>query len=149
MTLPRKKFKDLEIQNFFKLLKINSISSWEDAMIVHLQNYLKKYDGELAQYPLKNLLFSYEKIDYTKPLVLIDVHIDEVGLAVANISKNGMIKVLNYGGIDYKTLLTNRFVLYNEKNECFYGTCSTVPPHCQNKVTTFKNINDLVFWFWI
>ena len=148
MTLPRKNFKEVEIQNFFKLLKINSISSWEDAMIIHLQNHLKKYDGVLSQHPLKNLLFSYEKIDYKKPLVLIDAHIDEAGLAVANILKNGMIKVLNYGGIDFKTLFTNRFVLYNEKNtESFYGTCSTVPPHCQNKVVKFKDINDLIFDF--
>lgn len=147
MILSKKNFKDKEIQNFWKLLKINSISSWEDAMIVYLQNHLKEYDGELTQQPLKNLLFSYEKIDYTKPLVLIDAHIDEVGLAVANILKNGMIKVLNYGGIDCKTLLTNRFVLYNEKNKSFYGTCSTVPPHCQNKVAKFTNINDLVFDF--
>lgn len=68
-------------------------------------------------------------------------HMDEVGLMIQRITKNGIIKVVNVGGIDISTLISQRVEYINEKAEKFIGIVMSSSPHIEN--TKIKSIDDI------
>lgn len=76
-----------------------------------------------------------------KPHVLIDAHIDQIGLIVTYITEDGFLKISGCGGIDRRLLLAQQVaVLGREK---IYGVICSVPPHLsgdEKKVPEFSDI---------
>lgn len=64
---------------------------------------------------------------YAENTILLDAHIDRIGLVVTDIDENGFVKVDKCGGIDLRTLLDTRVVL--QKNPKIVGTICCMPPH--------------------
>ncbi len=62
--------------------------------------------------------------------ILIAAHIDEVGLMVKHISKEGFINFVKIGGIDDRVLLGQRVVIKSKKGDVF-GIIGSKPPHLQ------------------
>ena len=65
--------------------------------------------------------------DESKPLLLLDAHIDRIGLVVTYIEDDGFLKVSKCGGIDRRTLLAQTVTIYGK--EPVKGIISTLPPH--------------------
>ena len=148
MSVKNKYFSAPEMQILNHLLTVISPSSHEDEIVNVISDYLKDYRGVIHQSVLKNLYFSFAPLSKTKPIVLFDAHCDEVGFGVKSITPNGYIKVLNYGGIDFRTLLGGRYVLINQKQQIFNGAIANVPPHLQRKLKiSVKSIDELLFDF--
>lgn len=59
--------------------------------------------------------------------IMIDAHIDQVGLIVTDITENGFIRFSNVGGIDRRLLPAQQVVVHGKKN--IKGAVSSVPPH--------------------
>lgn len=59
--------------------------------------------------------------------ILLDAHIDSIGLIVTDINENGFVKVDKCGGIDIRTLQDSK--LYLQKNREITGTVCCLPPH--------------------
>ncbi|MCL1822938.1 MAG: M20/M25/M40 family metallo-hydrolase [Oscillospiraceae bacterium] len=63
------------------------------------------------------------------PLLLLDAHIDEVGLIVNFIDEKGFLKVSGVGGIDRRVLPAAQVTVWG-KEPC-KGVICTLPPHAQ------------------
>lgn len=64
--------------------------------------------------------------------IIIDAHLDRIGLIVTDIDKNGFVKVDKCGGTDIRTLLDTEFILQNNPSLC--GVVCCMPPHlCDGK----------------
>ncbi len=61
---------------------------------------------------------------------LIAAHIDEIGLMVKYISKEGFINFVKIGGIDDRVLLGQRVIIKGKKGDVF-GIIGSKPPHLQ------------------
>lgn len=59
--------------------------------------------------------------------ILIDAHIDEVGLVVTDIDDNGFIKFANHTGIDDKILPASTVTVLGKR--VLIGVVATLPPH--------------------
>lgn len=59
--------------------------------------------------------------------LMLDAHIDRVGLVVANIDDNGFIGVGKCGSPDLRTLLAQSVTIHGKKD--VFGVISTLPPH--------------------
>lgn len=70
-----------------------------------------------------------DKFDETKPYIVFDAHMDEVGLMVQSFKANGHISVVTLGGWDLRNLLSQRFKIINNKNEEILAVVASVPPH--------------------
>ncbi|MBQ8959977.1 MAG: M20/M25/M40 family metallo-hydrolase [Ruminococcus sp.] len=73
-----------------------------------------------------------------KPHLVLDAHIDQIGMIVTGISDDGFVKVDSLGGIDRRLLPTQQVLIYGERQ--IPGVFSTLPPHLAqggNKVMTF------------
>lgn len=59
--------------------------------------------------------------------ILLDAHIDQIGLAVTNIDDDGFLRVTNVGGIDRRTMPGTRVTVFG--SEPVTGVVCVLPPH--------------------
>lgn len=63
----------------------------------------------------------------TENSIMIDAHIDQIGLIVTDITENGFIRFSNVGGVDRRLLPAQRVVIHGKDK--IWGVVSSVPPH--------------------
>lgn len=74
--------------------------------------------------------------------LVLDAHIDQIGMIVTYITDDGFIKVGNLGGIDRRLLAAQQVVIHGKKE--ITGVICSVPPHLSNgesKVLSFDDIS--------
>ena len=80
--------------------------------------------------------------DPNKPLLLLDAHIDRIGLIVTYVNDDGFLKVGQCGGIDRRTLLAQTVTIYGK--EPVKGIISTLPPHVAKDSGKAAKLDDIV-----
>ena len=78
------------------------------------------------------------------PKIMLAAHMDEVGLMVKTITKNGFIQFSKMGGIDDRILLAQRVILCTKKGP-LSGIIGSKPPHIQKeeerkKIITYDDL---------
>ena len=63
------------------------------------------------------------------PRILIDAHMDEIGMYITDILDGGFVRVVNVGGLDTRILSAARVVIYGKKK--IIGVIGATPPHLQ------------------
>ncbi len=63
------------------------------------------------------------------PKILIDTHLDEIGMIVTDIKESGFLTVTNIGGVDTRILQASDVVIYGDKT--IFGVVGATPPHLQ------------------
>lgn len=78
-----------------------------------------------------------------KPHLLLDAHIDQIGMIVTDLTEDGFLKVGNIGGLDRRLMPAQKVRIYGK--ETLIGTVSTLPPHLTSgKEQSVPKITDLV-----
>ncbi|MGN0498069.1 MAG: M42 family peptidase [Acutalibacteraceae bacterium] len=90
-----------------------------------------------------NLIAEFGKTD-AKYSIMLDAHIDQIGLIITHIDSNGFVKASPCGGIDRRVLQAERFTILGDKPvSCI---CCSTPPHLssgnEEKAVTADNL-----WF--
>ena len=62
------------------------------------------------------------------PKILLDAHMDEIGMYVTEILEGGFLRVINIGGIDTGILQASDVIIYG-KEERLFGVIASTPPH--------------------
>ena len=76
-----------------------------------------------------------------KRRILLDAHIDQIGMVVTSITEDGFVTVGNVGGIDRRLLPAQRVHLHGR--ECIDGVVCAMPPHLTSgdeKVLQFEDV---------
>lgn len=73
--------------------------------------------------------------------ILLDAHLDQIGMVVRAIDEKGFLLIDKVGGVDLR-VLTGAEVIVHGKNELFGVICS-VPPHLQKKGDDTKDTLDI------
>lgn len=63
--------------------------------------------------------------------LMLDAHLDEIGLVVTGITEEGFVKAAAVGGLDQRLLLASEVVLHGKEE--VYGIFSATPPHLQSE----------------
>lgn len=80
--------------------------------------------------------------DPSKKTLLLDAHIDQIGLIVTYLREDGFLKVAPVGGIDIRTLPAQTVTIHGK--EKIKGIISTLPPHVQTDEKKAVKIEDTV-----
>lgn len=97
----------------------------EKAAVEVAKKYLEEY-GKTYTDKLGNLIC---EIDGKGKGILLDAHIDRVGLIVTSITPEGFLHVGFCGGIDERTLLAQQVTVHSDKE--IKGVIISTPPHLQ------------------
>jgi endoglucanase len=111
-----------------KLSEAHGIPGSEDEVREIMEGELKKY-CEVEIDKLGNLI---AKKGNGKKKVMLASHMDEIGLMVKHIDKNGFIRFTTLGGFFDQTLLNQRIFIHAKKGK-ISGVIGSKPPHLMKK----------------
>lgn len=134
-----------------KYTQLNGISGNEFLIKKEIrQAFLSLFDEEtenkleIIEDKLGSIALVVEPPKYDKTIGFF-AHQDEVGLMVKNITKEGLVEVVNIGGININSLISQRVSFVNSKNEKYIGVVLSKSPHLgDNKL---DSINDIKIHF--
>ncbi|MGN0502763.1 MAG: M42 family peptidase [Ruminococcus sp.] len=109
----------------FNLCSASGVSGSEEPAVNAAKKYLEKF-VEVSIDSNGNLFAVLGNFNAEKT-ILLDAHIDRIGLIVTGIDNNGFVKVDKCGGIDIRTLQDSSLVL--QSNPELIGTVCCMPPH--------------------
>ena len=124
-----------------ELLSINAVSGSEEGAYNYLTNILRNYTTSIET-KNGNIIAHFGNRTADKPHVLIDAHIDQIGMICTYIMEDGFIKFSNIGGLDLRIMLAQQVIIHGKED--VYGVISSVPPHLSSgKSNEVKEISDL------
>lgn len=109
----------------FDLCRAFGVSGSEEPAVATARRYLNEFAETSTD--CNGNLFAVLGNKNASKTILLDAHIDRIGLIVTGIDENGFVKVDKCGGIDVRTLQDSRLVLQN--NPEIIGTVCCMPPH--------------------
>jgi endoglucanase len=114
-----------------KLSNACGVTGREEEVRSLMKNLLKPLVDEVKEDKLGNVI-GVKKGKKNAPRVMLAAHMDEIGLLVKTISKEGFIQFAKMGGIDDRILLAQNVIVYTEK-EPLHGIIGSKPPHIQKE----------------
>ncbi|RLF31348.1 MAG: M42 family peptidase, partial [Thermoplasmata archaeon] len=108
-----------------RLSNAHSTSGYETSVREIIKEELEGHVDEIRIDTLGNIIAVREG---TSPAVMLAAHMDEIGLMVQSIDKNGFIRFVKLGGWYDATLLNSRVVLHGNNGD-IYGVIGSRPPH--------------------
>ena len=112
-----------------KLLCVSGVSGHEKEVAGIMQQELKKSCDEVAVDNFGNVIGRKGK---SGKKIMLAAHMDEIGLMVKHVSKEGCINFIKIGGIDDRILLGQRVVIKTKKGDVL-GIIGSKPPHLQKE----------------
>jgi endoglucanase len=126
-----------------KLSNACGVAGREEEVRSLMKTFLKPYVDEVREDKLGNVI-GVKKGKKNALKVMLAAHMDEIGLLVKTISKDGYLQFTKIGGIDDRILLAQKVIVYTEKGP-LHGIIGSKPPHIQKeeerkKVLTYDEL---------
>ncbi|MDE6424884.1 MAG: M20/M25/M40 family metallo-hydrolase [Ruminococcus sp.] len=125
-------------ETLFKLSETAGASGNEKNVSEKALEMLKKYcpDAEIKN----GNVIGHLGVKNDRPSLVLDAHIDQIGMIVTYITEDGFIKVGNLGGIDRRLLPAQPVIIHGKKD--VKGVICSVPPHLSDsgEVPSFNDI---------
>jgi tetrahedral aminopeptidase len=118
-------------QNLEKLSNAQGVTGRENQIRELLAEMLKPVCDEIKVDRMENII-AVKKGKSGAPKIMLAAHMDEVGLMVKNITKEGFIQFTKMGGIDDRILAAQKVVVFTKK-EAYPGIVGAKPPHIQKE----------------
>ncbi|MBR6669396.1 MAG: M20/M25/M40 family metallo-hydrolase, partial [Ruminococcus sp.] len=88
-----------------------------------------------------NVIGKFGSFSDNRPHILLDAHIDQVGMIVTYITDEGFIKIGNVGGLDRRLLPAQQVTIHGSKQ--IKGVICSVPPHLTKGKSSVLKIEDV------
>jgi endoglucanase len=110
-----------------KFSAMTGVAGREDAVAAYARELLAPY-GEVTVNALGSVLCAVKKPAEGGAHMLLDAHMDEIGLVVTFIDESGFLRVAQAGGVDQR-LLSAAPVTVHAKDGALPGVVCSTPPH--------------------
>lgn len=110
-----------------KIIEAPGISGYEKEISNIMQEELKKSCDDVQIDNFGNVI---AKKGQGKKKIMLAAHMDEIGLMVKHIIKEGYVYFIKVGGIDDRVLPGQRVIIKSAKGDCM-GIIGAKPPHLQ------------------
>jgi putative aminopeptidase FrvX len=130
-------------ENLEKLSNACGVTGREEEVRTLMIKLIKPYADEIKVDRLENVI-AIKKGKKNKPKIMLAAHMDEVGLMVKNVTKDGFLKFAKMGGIDDRILLAQKVIVHTQKGP-LQGIIGSKPPHIQKeeerkKIVTYDKL---------
>jgi len=124
------------------LFDLAGVSAYEKNIRNYMRNYMEKFNNFEIKTDRLGSIFAYKKSKIENaPRVMVAGHMDEVGLIVAGITNEGMLKLVNVGGLNGEVFISQVLNVYTKKG-VIKGVVGAIPPHLKKEQNT--QISDLI-----
>lgn len=110
-----------------KLSEASGVSGYEGEVSNIIKESFNGLVDDISSDNLGNLICLKKGKNPKGRKIMLAAHMDEIGLMVKDIDKNGFIRFTNIGGIDQRTLLCQEVIIHGR--EKVYGIIGVKPPH--------------------
>lgn len=122
-----------------KLCNLSGVSGGEVNVANYVGELLNKIFDKVTKDRLGNIIaFKKGKGGVENKKIMIAAHMDEIGLMVKGINKEGFLHFIKIGGIDVRTLLAQEVIVHGKKD--ILGIIGAKPPHLQKSDEHKKSI---------
>ncbi len=128
---------------FEDLVNLPGIAGQEHQVREYLKNEYSKYTDEIIQDKLGSIFAVKKSKKENAPVVMLAGHMDEVGAIVKGITKEGLIKMINLGGMSYETFVGTQMEVIINENERIRGVTLSKPPHLRGNAKN-QVFNDIM-----
>ena len=130
-------------ENLEKLSNASGVVGREDEVRNLMSKLMKPYADKVYLDKLENVVAVKQGKKKT-PKIMLAAHMDEIGLMVKTVNKEGFIQFAKMGGIDDRLLLAQKVILQSSKGPV-HGILGSKPPHIQKeeerkKIVTFDEL---------
>jgi endoglucanase len=105
------------------------VTGREEEIASLMKKFLKPYVDEVKEDKLGNVI-GIKKGKKNTPKIMLAAHMDEIGLLVKTITKEGFLYFVKIGGIDDRILPAQKVIVQSEKGP-LDGIIGSRPPHIQ------------------
>ncbi len=114
----------------YGLTSAYGVSGDENCASALAKKYLEKYTSNVEVDSFNNVIAYIGQHDEGKKTLLLDAHIDEIGMIVTYIDDEGFLKISNCGGVDRRILLASQVIVHSSiTGEQLVGIITSKPPH--------------------
>lgn len=132
----------MDIKEILSRLTVSAGVSGSENFAAHAAAELLEPYGEVSIDEVTNsVFFKRGELDENKPTLLLDAHIDEIGMIVTYITEEGFLKVSNCGGLDRRVLLASQVTVYGR--EVIKGVVTSTPPHLEKDSSLVPDMEDI------
>lgn len=115
------------MEKFLKELSdLRGISGFEYRINEQIKKLIEPYCDEVRVDSLGNII-ALKKGKKSNKKIMLEAHMDEIGLMVSQIEKNGFLKFINIGGVDPRILPASEVTVHAKKD--LKGVIGAKPPH--------------------
>ncbi|MBQ3038152.1 MAG: M42 family peptidase [Clostridia bacterium] len=115
------------MEKFLKELSdLRGISGFEYRINEQIKKLIEPYCNEVRVDSLGNII-ALKKGKKSNKKIMLEAHMDEIGLMVSQIEKNGFLKFINIGGVDPRILPASEVTVHAKKD--LKGVIGAKPPH--------------------
>ncbi len=118
-------------ENLSKLSNACGVTGRENEVRELMIRLMTPYSDEIIVDRLENVI-AVKKGKENSPKIMLAAHMDEVGLMVKTITKDGFLQFAKMGGIDDRILPAQRVTVFSKKR-AFSGIIGSKPPHIQKE----------------
>jgi putative aminopeptidase FrvX len=118
-------------ENLEKLSNARGVAGREEEVRNLMITLLKPYADEVIVDKMENVI-AVKKGKANSSKIMLAAHMDEVGLMIKTITKDGFLQFTKMGGIDDRILLAQKVNVLTEK-ETLPGVIGSKPPHIQKE----------------
>lgn len=124
--------------NIKYLSSLTGVSGNEKNAAKEIIKLFEKYCDEIKTDALGNIIALKKGNGKTDESVMLEAHMDEIGLMVTEIDENGFLYFTNIGGIDARILPANRVTVHGKKD--LRGVIGAKPPHLMSEEEKDKSV---------
>lgn len=126
-------------ENLEKLSNACGVTGRENQVRELMIQLMKPYADQITVDRLENVI-AIKQGKEKSPKIMLAAHMDEVGLMVKTISKEGFLQFTKMGGIDDRILPAQKVAIFTRKGQ-FPGIIGSKPPHIQKEEERRKVIS--------
>ncbi len=121
--------------------QLNGTSGMEENAAEYGIKALSKY-GKVQKTPLKSIICTVKEPKEGKPHLMLEAHMDEIGLIITHIDDKGFLKVGQVGGIDRNSILGAPVTIHTQTEDIKAVVCCQ-PPHLTDDHSKLPTIDEI------
>jgi putative aminopeptidase FrvX len=127
------------------LCAIHAVSGREDAMTAFVRDTIRPLVDEVSVDNLGNVVGILKGSQYPDCRLMLQAHMDELGLIVRNVTQDGFLQIERVGGIPEKSLLGQRVDVMTDDNRLVPGYVGAKSHHVTSPDEKYKvpNVHEM------